>query len=31
MEDYEYRERNSVLYGRPMVMMHAQARRDRRS
>lgn len=30
MEDYEYRERNGVLYGRPMVT-HAETARSRRS
>jgi hypothetical protein len=30
MEDYEYRERNGVLYARPMVT-HAEASRSSRS
>jgi hypothetical protein len=29
MDDYEYREKNGVLYARPMVT-HAKAARDRR-
>jgi hypothetical protein len=31
MEDYEYRERNGVLWARPMVVTHAEASRSRRS